>query len=165
MFTSLHWLGGIIALGVFEMGWTPAQASAEFRKLAQQAFTKKLRLRIPLFKYVAEYFCTFRYRSSGIEEALKSAFGSHAYLFGQPKQTASTNRGDEVKVGVVSCMEGRDQPCLIANYNRNPMQGSRNGVPTPGSVRHLAKMLTFCTAADYLQREDNQRNDFKIWQA
>ncbi|KAK5662367.1 hypothetical protein OQA88_8277 [Cercophora sp. LCS_1] len=137
--------GGIIALGVFEMGWTPAEASVEFRKLAYQAFTKKFRLRIPVFKYVAEYFCTFRYQSTGIENALKSAFGIHAYLFGQQTQALSQNQGDVVKVGVVSCIEGRDQPCLIANYNRNPMQGSKN--------------------ADCLQREDNQRNDFRIWQA
>ncbi|KAM7186229.1 hypothetical protein V8F33_011927 [Rhypophila sp. PSN 637] len=138
--------GGIIALGVFGMGWTPAQASVEFRKLAHQAFTKKLRLRIPVVKYVAEYFCTFRYQSTGIENALKEAFGSHQYLFGQsPEAGSPSSRGDDVKVGVVSCIEGRDQPCLIANYNRNPMQGSKN--------------------ADYLQREENQRRDFKIWQA
>ncbi|KAK0734363.1 hypothetical protein B0T26DRAFT_67305 [Lasiosphaeria miniovina] len=136
--------GGIIALGVFEMGWNPAEASRKFRELAQQAFTKKLRLRIPVIKHVAEYFCTYLYHSSGIEGALKSAFSNDTYLFGQRRES-SNNRGGDVKVGVVSCTKGRGQPCLIANYNRNPMQGSRN--------------------ADYLEREDQQRRDFKIWQA
>lgn len=118
--------GGIIALGVFEMGWSPEEAAKEFRKLAHQAFTKKLRLRIPVIKLVADYFCTFRYQSTGIENALKAAFGN-AFLFGQSKRDTSPYRGDDVKVGVVSCMEGRNQPCLIANYNRNPIEGSRNG--------------------------------------
>ena len=125
------------------MGWTPKRAINEFRNLARQAFTKKLRLRMPVIKYIAEYFCTFQYESIGIESALQSAFKPHAYLFGQPREISTHDAGDDVKVGVVSCLKGRDQPCLIANYNRDP--GSNN--------------------ADCLQREDHQRNDFKIWQA
>ncbi|KAM7188967.1 hypothetical protein V8F33_010301 [Rhypophila sp. PSN 637] len=156
---------GIIALGVFEMGWTPAQATVEFRRLAQQAFTKKLRLRIPVVKYVAEYFCTFRYQSTGVENALKTAFGSHQYLFGQSPEAGSPGRGDDVKVGVVSCIEGRDQPCLIANYNRNPMQGSKNGRHLCLACYPALEKLKIRVTADYLQREENQRNDFKIWQA
>ncbi|KAK1829692.1 hypothetical protein QBC39DRAFT_125502 [Podospora conica] len=135
--------GGIIALGIFEMGWTPKRAIDEFRNLARQAFTKKLPLRVPIIKYIAEYFYTSQYESIGIESALQSAFGPHAYLFGQAKKTSTHDRGDDVKVGVVSCLKGRDQPCLIANYNRNPGSNS----------------------ADCFQREDDQRNDFKIWQA
>lgn len=109
------------------MGWTPEEASSQLRKLAYQAFTKQLRLRIPVIKYVVESFSMSRYQSSGIEDALKDVFGSDAYLFGQGRRGAASNRGDDVKVGVVSCLEARDQPCLIANYNRNPSQGSKNG--------------------------------------
>ena len=123
------------------MGWSPKDAAKKFSKLAQQAFTKKLRLRIPVVKYFVEYFCTFRYQSTGIENALKAAFGD-AFLFGQSKRDTSSYRGDDVKVGVVSCIEGRDQPCLIANYNRNPMEGSKNGkyrryIPTNQKLRFI----------------------------
>ncbi|KAK3358353.1 hypothetical protein B0T24DRAFT_685617 [Lasiosphaeria ovina] len=94
---------------------------------------------------MVEPFCTFKYRSDGINNALEEAFGRDSYLFGHGRTSSFTRSGDSVKVGVVSCLEGRSQPCLIANHNRKTRQGAREH--------------------DYLQREDKQEKDFKIWQA
>ncbi|MBE3046814.1 hypothetical protein IMZ48_30655, partial [Candidatus Bathyarchaeota archaeon] len=84
--------------------------------------------------------------------ALQESFGDD-FLFGQPRgtshqasgSTSSTSTQDQVKVGVVSCIDGRFQPCLIANYSRNP--------------------LSYGSEQDILQREDEQSEDFRTWQA
>ncbi|KAI5921413.1 hypothetical protein F4810DRAFT_712454 [Camillea tinctor] len=135
--------GGIVALGVFEKGWSPKHGIRQFERFASMAFTKRRGLKVPLIGKMSEPFCTFKYRTAGIEDALKSAFGNE-FLFGQGRSDTNS-RGDSAKVGVVSCLEGRNQPSLIANYNRNPRQGGKE--------------------EDCLQREDNQSQDFKTWQA
>jgi hypothetical protein len=47
------------------------------------------------------------------------------YLFGQTKNRRKS--GDQVKVGVVAQIEGRNQPVLIANYSRNPIDKQDDG--------------------------------------
>ncbi|KAK3941958.1 hypothetical protein QBC46DRAFT_352819 [Diplogelasinospora grovesii] len=136
--------GGIVALGVFEKGWTLDTAIQRFRSLAFDAFTLRPALSLPVLSIFAEPFCDYRYKSSGIESTLQQCFGD-GFLFGQ---ASTSTRGDQVKVGVVTCLEGRNQPCLAANYSRNPVQG-KNGKDE----------------YDWLQREDQQRKDFRTWQA
>ncbi|KAH6880135.1 acyl transferase/acyl hydrolase/lysophospholipase [Thelonectria olida] len=120
-----------------------------FESLAGNAFSLRLRLKAPIVKAMVQPFCTFLYKSKGIEGALQHQFGQDAYLFGPPANgptdTASPLGADWVKVGVVSCLEGRNIPILIANYSRNP-SNSEGG-------------------ADYLARQDNQEDDFKVWEA
>lgn len=103
--------GGIVGLGVFEKRWTLNNADSRFRSLAARAFSLRKALRVPIFAKLAEPFCDHKYTSQGIESALKESFGN-GYLFGQ--SSSSAVHGDIVKVGVVTCQEGRRQPCLIA---------------------------------------------------
>ncbi|KAK4218924.1 hypothetical protein QBC37DRAFT_164801 [Rhypophila decipiens] len=138
--------GGIVGLGVFEKRWTLSNADSRFRSLAASAFSLRKALRVPIFAKLAEPFCDHKYTNEGIESALKDSFGN-GYLFGQ--SSSSAVYGDIVKVGVVTCQEGRRQPCLIANYSRNPIQRSKDGKD----------------GYDWLQREDDQSKDFKTWQA
>lgn len=118
-------IGSIVALGVFQQGWTPSQALTKFQSLASRAFSPRNRLTLPVIKHVVQPFCNFRYTSDGIMEALGTAFSKQEYLFGTPpalKESSSRsaqNRRPCVKVGVVTCLEGRNQPCLLANYSRN----------------------------------------------
>jgi len=72
---------------------------------------------VPIFSKLAEPFCDHKYTSSGIESALKESFGT-GFLFGQT--TSHAVDGDRVKVGVVTCQEGRRQPCLIAVCTFSP---------------------------------------------
>lgn len=105
-------------MGVFKMGWNVQEAIGHFFRLSEKAFTKRRSLDMPAISWLFAPFCTFQYQSEGIKQALQTAFG-HDFLFGQAKSRAHEASTDMVKIGVVTCLEGRNQPCLIANYNRN----------------------------------------------
>ncbi|EXK77612.1 hypothetical protein FOQG_17687 [Fusarium oxysporum f. sp. raphani 54005] len=139
--------GGLVALGVFERNWTLSEAENHFRELSREAFSIRKALAVPILSKIAEPFCDFKYKSSGINKALQRGFGNDNFLFGQTK--GRHRLGDQVKVGVVACLEGRYQPCLIANYSRNPPDKLKDGRE----------------GYDCLQREDEQANDFLSWQA
>jgi hypothetical protein len=96
------------------MDWTVEQALHQFLDLSRSAFSKRELLRYPVFKDVAQLFCSYRYKSDGIDDALIKAFGNDP-LFGQRR----TALEDRVKVGVVAGIRGDHRPYLFANYNRN----------------------------------------------
>ncbi|KAF4447081.1 hypothetical protein F53441_9380 [Fusarium austroafricanum] len=133
--------GGLVALGVFEKKWPLNEAIDQFSNLAKDAFALRTVLAIPGFFDIAKPFCSFRYKSSGINKALQAAFGDD-HLFGQAKDDKQP--GDQVKVGVVTCLDGQKHPCLLANYSRNPIEKLRDGRE----------------AYDCLQRADEQDEDF-----
>ncbi|PNP79394.1 hypothetical protein FNYG_07229 [Fusarium nygamai] len=137
--------GGIVALGVFHQRWSTDDAINRFRALARRAFTLRLGLGNSFIKAIAQPFYEFLYTSEGIEQSLQDSFGG-SNLFGASLNQRNRAGGrDWVKVGVVSCLQGRNQAKLIANYSRNPRAGTDE--------------------EDYLSREDEQSNDFKIWEA
>ncbi|KAJ3563826.1 hypothetical protein NPX13_g8067 [Xylaria arbuscula] len=137
---------GIIALGVFEKDWDLVDAVNKFKDLVKKAFAKRRRAKVT-FSIITSLFCEHKYKTSGIETTLKEAFGK-GYLFGQLEGEGRTS-GDRAKVAVVTCTSGRFQPCLIANYNRNP----------------AAKLQDGREAYDCLLRAEDQSDDFRIWQA
>lgn len=122
--------GGIVALGVFERRWTLTEAKRRFQSLARQAFSLRRALSVPVLSAMIQPFCDYKYKTSGIEEALKESFGEE-FMFGQLRDRPEDAVGDQVKVGVVTCIEGRYQPCLIANYSRNPVASSEEGALLP----------------------------------
>ncbi|KAF5622001.1 calcium-independent phospholipase A2 [Fusarium sp. NRRL 52700] len=137
--------GGIVALGVFHQRWSTDDAINRFRALAKRAFTLRLGLGNTFIKAIAQPFYGFLYTSEGIEQSLQDSFGG-SNLFGASfNQRNRTSGRDWVKVGVVSCLQGRNQAKLIANYSRNPRADNDE--------------------EDYFSREDEQPNDFKIWEA
>ncbi|KAI1427994.1 hypothetical protein F5Y12DRAFT_791152 [Xylaria sp. FL1777] len=138
--------GGIIALGVFERNWALVDAESRFIDLSKNIFSKRRAVKVPILSVITEPFCDFKYKTSGIESTLQDVFGQ-GHLFGQGE--GRRNSGDEVKVGVVTCLDGRNQPCLIINYSRNP----------------VAKLQDGREAYDCLQRAENQSEDFRTWQA
>ncbi|KAI0902824.1 hypothetical protein F4823DRAFT_629883 [Ustulina deusta] len=138
--------GGIIALGVFEQNWDLVDATTRFKDLVKSAFAKRRATKVHL-SIITKLFYDFKYKTSGIETTLQEAFGQ-GYLFGQLEEERR-NSGDGAKVAVVTCTNGRHQPCLIANYNRNP----------------AAKLQDGREGYDCLLRAENQSDDFRIWQA
>ncbi|KAI7758871.1 hypothetical protein LZL87_014218 [Fusarium oxysporum] len=141
--------GGIVALGVFHQRWSTDDAINRFRDLARKAFTLRLGLGNSFIKAIAQPFYEFLYMSEGIEQSLQDSFGG-SNLFGASLDQRNNSRSriggrDWVKVGVVSCLQGRNQAKLIANYSRNPRADTDE--------------------EDYLSREDEQSKDFKIWEA
>ncbi|KAG7419804.1 Calcium-independent phospholipase A2-gamma [Fusarium oxysporum f. sp. rapae] len=141
--------GGIVALGIFHQRWSTDDAINRFRDLARKAFTLRLGLGNSFIKAIAQPFYEFLYMSEGIEQSLQDSFGG-SNLFGASLDQRNNSRSriggrDWVKVGVVSCLQGRNQAKLIANYSRNPRADTDE--------------------EDYLSREDEQSKDFKIWEA
>ncbi|KAF5570497.1 calcium-independent phospholipase a2 [Fusarium phyllophilum] len=137
--------GGIVALGVFHQRWSTDDAINRFRALARRAFTLRLGLGNSFIKAIAQPFYEFLYTSEGIEQSLQDSFGD-SNLFGASLNQRNRSGGrDWVKVGVVACLQGRNQAKLIANYSRNPRADTDE--------------------EDYLSREDEQSKDFKIWEA
>ncbi|KAF5698713.1 calcium-independent phospholipase a2 [Fusarium mundagurra] len=137
--------GGIVALGVFHQRWSTDDAISRFRALARRAFTLRLGLGNSFIKAIAQPFYEFLYTSEGIEQSLQDSFGGSNLFGASLNQRNRTGGRDWVKVGVVACLQGRNQAKLIANYSRNPRAGTDE--------------------EDYLSREDEQSNDFKIWEA
>ncbi|KAF7556928.1 hypothetical protein G7Z17_g1027 [Cylindrodendrum hubeiense] len=138
--------GGLVALGVFENNWSLNEADRYFNSLLKEAFSARRLIAVPVLSKVAEPFMTHKYKTAGINNTLQANFGKN-FLFGQTELLQST--GDRVKVGVVTCLEGQNQPCLIANYSRNPSDKLKDGRE----------------GYDCLQREDEQKKDFLTWQA
>lgn len=118
--------GGIVALGVFHQGISPAECTRKFHSFAKQAFSLRSGLENPVLKTLFQPFCSYLYKSEGIDKALQGQFGFEPYLFG-PSTTvpiadsdaqSRTGATDGIKVGVVTCPEGINQPRLVANYSR-----------------------------------------------
>jgi hypothetical protein len=109
--------GGIIVLGLFKMNWTIEEAQRKFKSLANESFSSRELLKVPVFKNVAQIFCSFRYKSDGIDGALQKAFSTDP-LFGQTGTAVS----DHAKVGVVASMQATSKPYLFTNYSRNPTE-------------------------------------------
>jgi hypothetical protein len=110
----LTYKGGIIALGLFKENWSIDTAIDEFEKLSEVAFLKRIWLKVPVFCHTAQLFCSYRYKSDGIEAALQTAFGQGP-LFGHNESSSQ----DTVKVGVVSGVFGERQPYIFTNYSRD----------------------------------------------
>ncbi|RTE85170.1 hypothetical protein BHE90_000326 [Fusarium euwallaceae] len=87
--------GGLVALGVFEKKWPLSDAIDNFCRLAKEAFSLRKVLALPGLSLLAEPFCVFKYKSSGINNALRTAFGEEDYLFGQIKDDDCLQRADE----------------------------------------------------------------------
>lgn len=108
-------------------------------------------------------------------ESLKTAFSKQEFLFGTPsiaKDSESSSKSPQrrrpcIKVGVVTCLEGRNQPCLLANYSRNRNERGGQGKLKP-ELSHLWSSLSpddIEILEDHLSREDERSNDFRVWEA
>lgn len=106
-----------LGLGVSEM---PVLECIDlFRNFATKAFTKRKGLDVPGLKYLVEAHNHSQFKSSGVKEAMRSAFGEKK-LFGEPDQPnangASSSEWD-LKVGV-TLTAASGHPYLATNYNR-----------------------------------------------
>jgi len=73
-------------LGLYSNGWTVNQCAKHFMSLAATAFQKRWLYRIPLIssqlvEVILSFITDSKYGSSGINRALKFAFGERRKLF------------------------------------------------------------------------------------
>jgi hypothetical protein len=123
----LIYKGGIIALGLFKNNWSMETAINEFERLSETAFSKRMWLRVPMFRHTAQLLYSYRFKSEGIESALQQAFGQGP-LFGHNKSSLP----DTVKVGVVSGALGERQPYIFTNYSRDVAASGTFHLSSPG---------------------------------
>ncbi|KAF2727575.1 FabD/lysophospholipase-like protein [Polyplosphaeria fusca] len=106
--------GGLIAIGLFLMKWTPLECLTRFEDLSQKTFllenqTSNLSLTQRLRSFVGAYVRDHRYDSAVIESAFRSTVGQSPRMF-NPLQ-------NDTKVAVTSTTARGNVPCLFSNYN------------------------------------------------
>jgi hypothetical protein len=110
------------------MNWSVDYARERFIDFSAQSFSHRKLFRVPGFKNVAQFFCSFRYKTEGIESALQDAFGEGP-MFG-----VSRDGKDQVKVGVVAATGDSQKPYLFSNYSRNPTTGKTHSQQDSTSI-------------------------------
>ncbi|KAF8538268.1 acyl transferase/acyl hydrolase/lysophospholipase, partial [Trichophaea hybrida] len=110
--------GGIIALGLAQRGWTTEECRRKFVALAKKVFDPRPGMGIKGVRDVLKYAYNYIYRTEGVENAYKKAFGDDDILFGSPNPTRV-----KVAVTAVERRRGGLVTYLLTNYNR-PLSSS-----------------------------------------
>jgi hypothetical protein len=110
-------LGGLIAIGIFLMHWSPTECLERFENLATEIFKSdyegsKLSWSQSLHRLLRVYVQDHRYSLSPVERAFVSTIGPTEKMF-NPLQT-------DTKVAVMSTSVKANTPCVISNYNGGP---------------------------------------------
>lgn len=108
----LMMLGGLIAIGIFLMQWTPEECLDRFENIATKTFdlgeTKKWTWKNLFRAWIHDH----RYNLSPIEKAFQSSLDSSEKLFNPLRS--------DTKVAVTATNVGENKPCIISNYNGPP---------------------------------------------
>jgi hypothetical protein len=98
----------MVILGLFINKWSIDECDTKFQKLAKMAF----RSRIPRFLRRAQLFFSFatdsKYSSTGIEGAVKLAYGEDRLLFGNATSS---------KVAITGTTTNSSSTVIFSNYN------------------------------------------------
>ena len=106
-----------LGLGISEM--PVLECMDLFRNFATKAFTKRKGLDVPGLKYLIEAHNHSRFKSSGLKESMRSAFGEKR-LFGEPTPSRANGGSPsewDLNVGV-TLTAASGHPYLATNYNR-----------------------------------------------
>jgi predicted acylesterase/phospholipase RssA len=128
--------GGIIALGLGVKGWTVSDCISRFRDLCNDAFTARGPKAFRPLTFLGKSF----YKTTPLENALKTAFGVSDTLYGQAKSKDLL----DIRVAVTSTDAIRKRPVILSNYNT---EGDRDNLPY-----------------DFIRTHDPDR-EVKVWEA
>ena len=109
-----HVIGGLVAIGLFLMRWSPDESLSRFEYIAVKTFETKLKNeKSSLIQYVRRLWGTFiqdcRYDSSIIGKAFRTPLGVSPAMF-NPLQC-------DTRVAVTTTTARKNFPCLLSNYN------------------------------------------------
>jgi hypothetical protein len=109
--------GGLIAIGIFLMHWSPSECLHRFEDLAATVFRSEheggqLSWSQTLHRLLRVCVQDHRYSLSPVERAFVSAIGPTEKMF-NPLQ-------NDTKVAVMSTSVKANTPCVISNYNGGP---------------------------------------------
>jgi hypothetical protein len=109
-------LGGMIALGIGEHMWPLSRCIEKYEALAKTSFDSKFLSRVCGISWLARLFSYSIYTSTGIEGALKAAYGQDRELFSMKVVGTPSSVKHLPRVAVTTTV---DQDLKIfANYNR-----------------------------------------------
>lgn len=110
--------GGIIALGLVEMGWSVKQCLKKFELLASTAFQKHKTLGSEYLDWLVAGFQHGRYRVEPLEDLLRTEY-TERNLFGGVRDDSEFSPRNHIacKVGVTTTATS-GTPYVLANYNR-----------------------------------------------
>jgi hypothetical protein len=109
-------LGGMIALGIGEHMWPLSRCIEKYEALAKTSFDSKFLTTVCGIGWLARLFRYSIYTSTGIEGALKAAYGQDRELFGMKVVGTPSSVKHLPRVAVTTTV---DQDLKIfANYNR-----------------------------------------------
>jgi hypothetical protein len=106
--------GGLVVFGLFLNGWSVEECMEKFVALARRAFRPR-DLSLPFLRkaqrFLISYFADSRYSATGLEAALKDAFGTGTML----EWSRSHDFG--VKVAVTATTVESSSPCIFPSYS------------------------------------------------
>ncbi|KAI9777798.1 MAG: hypothetical protein M1839_008593 [Geoglossum umbratile] len=111
--------GGLITLGIFLMMWSPQECLSKFEELSYKAFDRWRASRQRVQDLIFSYFTDCLYKTSSVENAFLSAFGSKKSMFNP--------LGSNTKVAVTATTVRETTPCIFANYNGIGRRVSNSG--------------------------------------
>ncbi|KAF2194727.1 FabD/lysophospholipase-like protein [Zopfia rhizophila CBS 207.26] len=105
--------GGLIAIGLFLMEWSPHECMDRFEDLAAKTFMaeqkEQLSVTQRVLRLLGAYVRDYRYESSSIEKAFDSTLRISPKMF-NPLQ-------NDTKVAVTTTTVRDNIPCVLSNYN------------------------------------------------
>jgi hypothetical protein len=106
--------GGLVILGLFLNGWSVEECLEKFVTLARRAFRPR-NLSLPFLqkaqRFLISYFADSRYSATGLEDALKDAFGTGTML------DWSRSHDFGAKVAVTATTVESSSPCIFPSYS------------------------------------------------
>ncbi|KAK1756460.1 acyl transferase/acyl hydrolase/lysophospholipase [Echria macrotheca] len=141
--------GGLIALGLGQMGWSVAECIERFEGLCKEIFTPRVAANLAIIGTFSESYHHSRYQTKPMERALKSAFSENGLLFGgvQAERPEFGNSALRLNIAVIAASVASNKAFVLSNYNR------------PANTN-------FPVGASYhFQRPERMSQELKIWEA
>ena len=112
--------GGLVALGLGQMGWSVAECIGHFENLCEEIFTPRVGANPAIIGTLVEGFHHSRYETQPMERALKAAFSENGFLFGglHEERPQFGSRSQTLNVAVVAASVASNKAFVLSNYNR-----------------------------------------------
>jgi len=119
-FTDCSSAGGLVALGLGQMGWSVAECITRFETLCKGIFTPRVGINMAIIGTIVEGFHHSKYETQPMERTLKAVFSEDRLLFGglQQETPRGGGRSQPLHVAVVAASVVSNKAFVLSNYNR-----------------------------------------------
>jgi len=112
--------GGLVALGLGQMGWSVTECINRFEALCKEIFKPRMGSNLKVIGALVESIHHSRYETQPMERTLKAAFSESGLLFGglQIERPRFGDRSQTLNVAVVAASVESNKAFVLSNYNR-----------------------------------------------